>query len=177
MQDEALLALQRAQLEHDQKSHSDILTLRVHERVVHYVLHFSKYSGRLIDAETRDDQHMLSRSIVDAFIISLAFCNTLNLRMSDADEVEDECTSELIRSFAVVVGDLAKTTESIDHLETGNIRVELERQLLRLAAVVVALASRLRIDLASEAQSRWMTVDKKSIFYTEPSKSSRLTAV
>tara|TARA_R110002072_G_scaffold165194_8_gene318377 strand:- start:1888 stop:2442 length:555 start_codon:yes stop_codon:yes gene_type:complete len=167
IQDKDMLELQRSQLKHDQLFHPDILALRVHERTVHYVLHFAKYSGRLIEAELSRDFDTARLVTVDAIIISLAFCNMFNIKAympAKAGSTRQDFGT-LIKQFAICSGRMAKTAESIDHLEALNFRVDLEGQIGDMLKVIGQISSALSLDVSSAVIARLDEVEKKSIFY------------
>jgi hypothetical protein len=183
-----LLSLQVQQLEHDELFHKEITRLNVHQRLNHMALHFAKYSGKVCDyvLNASDDQN-LRKIIIDSFIISTTCANILNIRLSDklltADA--DQCHSLhdlghvianrfglnvddplwLLKTYPIVVGQLAKACESVDHLEPYAYRESITDYVVRICSLMLVAASHLQIDLASAIPLRLTEVKKKSIFF------------
>ena len=73
-----LLALQWTQLKHDEAYHKDVVILPLAQRIKHMALHNAKYTAYLFEIAESGDDARLTRTLTDAFIISLAVANTLN---------------------------------------------------------------------------------------------------
>jgi len=162
------LDLQKSQLLHDQLYHPDILALRVHERTVHYTLHYAKYAARLLEAANEDDLELGRATLIDAIIITLAFCNMLNMRFEVSRKTYPVNVDFLksVYKFVALSGKFAKTTESIDHLENMNFRAELEAHLSSLCKIIDELCCILKVDVVRDVRTRLDQVEKKSIFYS-----------
>ena len=184
-----LLDLQKRQQEHDQGHHQDIYTLPYPERMNHYVLHFSKYVGRLsrdpADEEMRKEQ--LEKTLADSFIVALAAANTLNLDLQDeleemfgleadgvaewADELDladDSMDLEGVRDWlfqrmATPTGRMANAMESLDHMEPMNVRELLEEETVEIVSNLLIAAENLGTDLEELLDDRWTKIEEESI--------------
>jgi hypothetical protein len=185
--EEQLLALQWAQLKHDELCHRDILLLPVADRMKHFALHMAKYVGYVAEAIDTSDEQRLERTLVDAFIISLASANTLGLDLGDAlarphrARVEGlkalglELANELgqregdsiwlLKQFARHSGRLAKACESLDHVESYPFREEMRASIVNLFKLVAAAASLRHIDLVEKSKGRLEGIEGKNIFH------------
>lgn len=128
-----LFALQVAQLKHDEFYHREIARLTVHARLNHMALHFAKYVGQLATAIESNDFPLIRQTITDAFVIALSSSNTLNVSLGaeipfarDARSVaelgrllldNDGLGNQLLLSFAVPTGQIARACEKLDHVE------------------------------------------------------------
>lgn len=186
-QDE-LQMLQFEQLDHDKLFHPDIMCLPVQKRACHMTLHFAKYAGKLTEAKQSQDRELLKATLIDSFIIFLASSNIFNRNVSDFPCISDyvidtdinnlakklktssEAHSRDIFSFAnenisIESGRLAKTIESLDHLENYDYVEKILGSLNKILETVLVTALFLNLDLASETRVRLAAVEKKSIFY------------
>src|SRR6266542_1028077 len=75
---EQFLAFQWAQLKHDESYHKDVVVLPLAQRIKHMALHNAKYTAYLFEAVETNDKARLTKTLTDAFIITLASANTLN---------------------------------------------------------------------------------------------------
>lgn len=117
LSNEDLTPWQQEQFRHDQRNHSDILSLPRPDRLKHYGLHFAKYVGRLArgSAETKS----VDRTIVDIALICFSAANTLNQRLR-RPTLALPCSSfqtDKTLSLADAAGRFADACEKIDHLE------------------------------------------------------------
>lgn len=181
-----LLDLQWAQLNHDELYHRDITLLPVGERMTHFALHMAKYVGRIAEAIDADAECLLERAVVDAFIIGLAAANTLRVDLGknllgDCPITEDlrslgfkisddlgrrEIDSLwLLKQFARYSGRLAKSCESLDHVESHPFRESMIENLLELLKIVIVEASLREIDLAKRVRQRLEGVESKDMFH------------
>lgn len=182
-----LLALQWAQLRHDQFYHSDIVVLPVGQRMKHFALHMAKYVGRIAEALENGDDALLQRALVDAFIISLASANTLKLDLRKT--LSNRCDSSiknlqklgaklasdlertkrdanwLLRTIGRYTGRLAKACESLDHVEDYPFRATMVDSTRDLFEVVLAEASFRGVDLSEEATARLHTIEANYMFH------------
>lgn len=179
-----LLALQWGQLKHDEAYHKDVVILPLAERIKHMALHNAKYTGHFIDAIDTGDVARLSKTLTDAFIISLASANTLNQNLGIELAVFGEAESLwavgerlatllprdasdplwIVRQFARHNGQLAKICESWDHLEPVPFREGMKACNLALLRVVLADCACRAIDIADAYKSRIRNVETRSIF-------------
>lgn len=179
-----LLALQWTQLKHDEAYHKDIVVLPLAQRIKHMALHNAKYTAHFFEAAEAGDKVRLVKTLIDAFIISLAIANTLNqdlgrelgeatvadsfpslgaaltleLARSDADPLW------IVRAFARQNGLLAKACESWDHLESLPFRDVMRSCNVAMLKVVLAEASARGLDLAEAYKVRIREVETRSIF-------------
>jgi hypothetical protein len=178
-----LLALQWAQLKHDEAYHKDVVILPLAERIKHMALHNAKYTAYFFEAIETGDASRLTKTLVDAFIISLASANTLNqdlgktLDEAAADSIADASASLvaslprdpedplwLVRQFARHSGQLAKICESWDHLEPVPFREGMKACNLALFKVVLAEAGARGLDIEAAYKNRIRVVETRSIF-------------
>ena len=157
-----LIALQWAQLKHDEAYHKDIVILPLAHRIRHMALHNAKYTAYFFTALDSNDPSPLDRILTDAFVIALATANALNQDLGHELEPESSSTSSLIelgtrltaalprdhrdplwlvRTFAMHNGRLAKACESLDHLEALPFRDIMKSANLELFKTVLAEAS------------------------------------
>jgi hypothetical protein len=187
MVDEQLRSLQLAQLKHDERYHKDIALLPVGERMKHFALHMAKYVGHIAEAMENGDDDLLQRTLVDAFIISLASANTLQLDLGKA--LSSHCDSStknleklgvqlamtlkrpngdanwLLRTMGRHTGRLAKACESLDHVEDYPFRATMLDSTRELFKVVLVGASLRGIDLLEEAAERIQSIEAKYLFH------------
>lgn len=168
MIEQKMFELQREQWQHDKAYHPEILALSVPNRIAHYVLHYAKYVGRLIEARRKPDIESMKPVVVDSVIITLAFHNMFNLKAkpykyTEADEVQ---ISDLIDNYAISAGRLAKIAESLDHVEAMDFRSALSYEIEWLHQTLGQIAAWLTLDIANEVRTRWRNVEQKSIFHT-----------
>jgi hypothetical protein len=178
-----LLALQWAQLKHDEAYHKDVVILPLGQRIKHMALHNAKYTAYFFEGIDQGDESRLTKTLVDAFIIALASANTLNQDLGQelggsvaasfrevglrlAVELARDASDPLwlVRLFARHTGQLAKICESWDHLEPVPFREGMKSCNLSLLKVVLAKASAKGLDMADAYQSRIRAVETRSIF-------------
>lgn len=182
-----LITFQEDQLRHDELVHKDILCLPIQTRIKHMVLHFSKYTGHLIEARETLNKDLLVATVVDSWIIVLASSNMLNLHLSEKllpEKAKYKDLQSLGLAFASsnsilcnnsydlalfelgkITGRMAKACESLDHMERFDSRGTLERCVIDIAQLLLAISAQLEIDLPSLLFRRWEEVERKSIFY------------
>jgi hypothetical protein len=182
---EQLLALQWAQLKHDEAYHKDVAILPLAQRIRHMALHYAKYTGRLFEAADTGDRVCLLRTLTDAFVITLASANTLNQDLGrELGDVAAGCASLVdlgaqlvtslprddadplwvVRAFARYNGQLAKVCEAWDHLESVPFRDTMKSCNLALLKAVLAEASARGLNLTDAFRSRIREVETRSIF-------------
>lgn len=179
-----LLALQWAQLKHDEAYHKDVVILPLAQRIKHMSLHNAKYTAYFFEALDAKDNARLSKTLVDAFIITLASANALNQDLGK--ELGDAAAASsfpetaaslaqsllrdpddplwLVRTFARHNGQLAKVCESWDHLEAVPFRDGMQACNLALLKVVLAEAGVRSLDIQAAYKSRIRAVETRSIF-------------
>ena len=180
-----LIALQWAQLKHDEAYHKDIVILPLAHRIRHMALHNAKYTAYFFSTLDSNDPTLLGRVLTDAFVIALATANALNQDLGH--ELEPESSSAgslvelgttltaalprdqrdplwLVRTFAMHNGRLAKACESLDHLEALPFRDIMKNANLELFKTVIAETSARGFDVAKLYQTRIREVESRSIF-------------
>jgi len=184
-----LIDLQKRQNEHDRVHHPDIYNTSYPDRMNHYVLHFSKYVGRLSRQDNNEGEleANLSKTIADSFIVGLAAANTLNLdlkkELSDLTGTEvsgvglwtEELSSEihltdsaelnswLFSEMAGPTGRMGNAMESLDHMESMNVREILEDSTVKIVFQLMIVAGSLNINLEGLITDRWNEIEEKSI--------------
>lgn len=174
------IQMQLLQKEHDASYHEDIVVLETQTRLKHLTLHFSKYAARLAGAKGLPDlREKLEKTLTDTFIIALSAANVLNL---DLDEVMSNLVGsplidqypfrkgsmESIREYVMVGlvlgnGYLAKSLESMDHMEPGNHRENFESGTIEIIRAVVEASNALGMDLVDQTLSRWKFVEENKV--------------
>jgi hypothetical protein len=178
-----LLALQWAQVNHDQNYHRDVSVLPTVQRIKHMAFHYAKYAAYLLEAVEQHDDVRVDSTLVDAFIIALATANILNHQLSADLHCENEASlSEVgarlvktlprnaadelwvVKQFVRLSGRLAKMCESLDHLEALPFRDELTTANCSLLKIVLAEASIRQLDLPGRYRARIRSVEERSMF-------------
>lgn len=152
-----LQALQAEQFDHDEKFHREIARLSVQDRLRHMTLHFSKYVGRLLQAEEGERQ-----TIVDTFIIALSSANILGLHLSLDTESQPLNRQEFIVRLGVATGRMSAACEKLDHLEDYPFRQTLREGVIDIAAAVISYSIAQKIDLPRLVRSRLAGVRSKA---------------
>lgn len=180
-----LFTMQIQQFEHDEFFHKEITRLNVHQRLNHMALHFAKYVGKICDCVLNSkDEQALKKNVIDSFIIATTCANILNIQISDKLELSNSKnlfelgnsiasrlgidTAEslwLVKTYPVVVGELAKACESIDHLEPYQYREKIAECVIQIFSLMLVAASHNNIELVAEVSNRLTGVKKKSIFF------------
>lgn len=184
-----LLTLQHQQQEHDREYHRDIYTLPYPDRMNHYILHFSKYVGRLSQDYPDDDMRgqQLEKTIADCFIVALATANTLNLNLQneleemfglEEDNIDDwadmlntsdemmkleELQDWLFKQLATPAGNMANAMESLDHMESVDARQIWEEETIDIVANLMIASESLNPDLEKLLEERWTEIEEQSI--------------
>jgi hypothetical protein len=182
------LMMQSQQYDHDEFFHKEITRLNIHQRLNHMALHFAKYAGKICNCILNaQDEQILKKTIIDSFIISTTCANTLNIRISDrlsflhtpmpenlldlGHDVANQLGIDtkdplwLIKTYPIVVGELAKACESVDHLESYQYRESIADCVIKICSLMLVAASNLNIDLTTEVSNRLTGVKEKSIFF------------
>lgn len=178
-----LLALQWAQLKHDEAYHKDVVILPLAQRIKHMALHNAKYTAYFLEAAETGNESRLINTLVDAFVIALASANTLNQDLGK--ELHEQAAGSfaemavslaaslprdpddplwLVRQFARHNGQLAKICESWDHLEPVPFRDGMKACNLALLKVVLAEAGARGLDIEAAYKERIRVVETRSIF-------------
>lgn len=182
---EHLIALQWAQLEHDEAYHKDIVVLPLSHRLKHMALHNAKYTAYFFRAIDCNDVAPLHRAVTDAFVIALATANALNQDLGHDLKPRTENANSLsqlgamlaeeiprnphdpmwlVRTFAEHTGRLAKACESLDHIEAIPFRETMKDANLELFKTILAEASGRKLNITELYRSRIREVERRSVF-------------
>lgn len=187
MQNQVFRPLQLEQKKHDEKFHADIYYLSYPARMTHFVLHFSKYVGRLAEIKKGDSKakERLTQTLADTFIVALSASDVLNIDFDDkmtelfgkpeshdiagwAEMIDNgaKLTQETLPEWwmdrmAVPTGKMAKALESLDHMEPVNVRVLLTDGLLEILVALIIAAKYLKVDLKTATLERWAEIAKR----------------
>ena len=187
---EEIEVLQSEQLEHDQLFHADILCLSAQKRACHMTLHIAKYSGQLTVAKQNQDRDLLSKTVIDTFIIFLATSNIFNKSLSEypcvsrlvdiytfnelAKNIESASTvskndifTYASEGIAIQAGRMSKAIESLDHLENFPFVDCLLDALNEILEIVLVTSFFLGLELQTVVRERLREVEKKSIFFSK----------
>lgn len=181
--------LQIQQLLHDKKYHADILCLPVQRRANHMGLHFAKYAGKFVEAKFVRDRELFLSTLVDTFVIALASANMFNIEVGDLcvfEEVKtkkfeslgaeifsftenhyEDVFSFMADNLTIFSGRIAKSIESLDHMEPYPFRETFEKNLESIIGSVFVAATFLKVDLISQSKNRLSMVESRSIFYND----------
>lgn len=176
-----ILDLQRHQLRHDQNYHPDILCLDTTKRLIHMSLHNAKYASRFVAAHEDGDSVLHRKTLTDAFIISVATANALTYDLRKSIPVEMSNLDDLVslgheldkdqgsnksfhRRYSAQVGQMAKSCESLDHLESYPFREKLTEANTNIFKLVLSDAANKEVDIEKEYRARLSQVEANSPF-------------
>ena len=179
--------LQRAQRQHDELCHSDILALDTSLRTKHMTLHNAKYTGRFLTAIEDGDTEMFSRTMTDAFVISLSTANIfaqdlaagLSAAQGESPTLQHlggmlsdggSSSGSFLRTYAMHTSEMAKACESLDHLEDYPFRQVLTKSNKGIFFVLLAESASREIDIESAYAKRIADIEENSphkLFYGE----------
>jgi len=167
--------LQSVQRDHDLRNHPDIYTLPLFDKINHYVLHYAKYTSRLVSKKSHDDIiKELKRTYVDAFLISLAASNALNIDLdiemrkifgiipqdiaSFVQNPKKLALSELKEYsrdiLALAAGSMADTMEKRDHFDDKDARPILIQNIIKIIGMILFGSHHLNFDIVEASLSR-----------------------
>ncbi len=184
---EELFQLQLEQLRHDERYHRDIWVLSLDRRLIHMAMHFAKYTGWLARIVRDGDHESLKQTITDAFIIGLSSANMLNIDVRSqitecnqrtartlSDLGKEICENSntdfsdlplLLVTMAIETGSMAKSCESLDHVEAHASRAGASEAVVALIRIALAAAHANEIDLSISCKHRLQEVEKKLLFH------------
>jgi hypothetical protein len=171
---------QGEQLRHDAVAHADIAALPMRRQLVNFILHLSKYQGRLVKALRSEDGESVQRLITDSFIILLAVANALGKspRLVGAGRPTSlshlRSSEALMFAYVEVVGEMSKACEAFDDNENYPSHSMLETCLGTLFRVVIALANVNAVPLLETVPHRWSRVERRA---TASRKAARIADV
>jgi len=188
MAESELAQLQDRQWEHDRAYHHDVHCLSKLDRLNHYVHHYSKYVGRLAHDHDEDRQReILTKTIADASIVTLAAANTLDLDLQteleetfgvSPDTIEgwtdivDNTDSEfdivetrkwLFSRLAIPTGNMADGLESLDHLESVTVSELFDESLIEVLSFLLVASNHIDRDIVALIEDRWETIEEQAI--------------
>lgn len=78
------------QHEHDRLFHNDIFNMCPHDKTKHFVFHLTKYSCNLSLAMLKENhnEEIVTKPLLDSFIICLSLVNTFKLRFNEMDVID-----------------------------------------------------------------------------------------
>ena len=166
--------LQSRQREHDERFHPDIYAGPQAERLAHYAFHGMKYTGRIASIiREKPDQHVskLQQTVADAFIITLATANALNLDLHPLDmpdlpqsmALPEDVARSLLISYAIYQGRIAKALDARDHVESFPIGQELRDSTKEVAHELTQAAHHLRMNLEQAVFERWHSIERHRV--------------
>lgn len=167
--------LQARQYEHDLAAHRAILLLPLGRRLTRFVLHLSKYQGRLITGPNGGSKDLRRRIITDSMIIILSAANALNFCLSDSrasinlrrDQPSDADAKKLLVHYVSTVGYMAEACEAIDHGGDYPVTDVIKKGLRALFSITAALAALEGVDLLLTIPERWAEVEHASTNSTD----------
>ncbi|HEX4049711.1 MAG TPA: hypothetical protein VHY19_02375 [Steroidobacteraceae bacterium] len=160
---------QGEQFRHDALAHADIASLPMRRQLVNFILHLSKYQGRLIKALRSEDEESIQRLITDSFIILLATANALGkspriVGAGRPTSLSHLRTSEaLMFAYVEVVGEMSKACEAFDDNENYPSHSMLDTCLGTLLRIVIALANVSNVPLLESVPHRWSRVERRAL--------------
>ena len=174
-----VLQLQSRQKRHDEGYHPDILALGIPQRLKHMTLHHAKYAGRFLAATEDGEAKLFSRTLTDAFIISLSTANSLvqdltrNLPPVDKDKAslqdlgitlaaKSPNSGSFVRVYATHTSAMAKACESLDHLEDYPFRKTLTESNEGIFCALLKEAAVRQIDIEAAYTNRIEEVEAGS---------------
>lgn len=170
-----LYRMQSRQREHDVRHHTDIHGGDPKQRMTHYEFHYAKYVGKIAELTRQPDEKALSagldKIVTDAFIITLAASDALNIDFKAAPAQtaaqplpsKKAAAEELLYDLAIYQGGIAKALDSYDHLESFAIGDEMRRCTQEIMRVLLTAADRIGLHLEPATFSRWKEIEAKRI--------------
>lgn len=188
MAESELAQLQDRQWEHDRDYHHDVHCLSKLDRLNHYVHHYSKYVGRLAhEYDGERQREVLTKTIADASIVTLAAANTLDLDLQtdleetfgdsyetieEWTEVVDNTDSDLdvadtrewlLSRLAIPTGNMADGLESLDHLESVTISEIFDEALVEVLSFLMVASHQINENINALIEERWDTIEEQVI--------------
>lgn len=175
--------LQWKQKQHDKRYHEDIWILSVQNRAKHMILHLNKYSGRFFEDLRENNLEKLEMHIIDAIIINFSYANIFQVPISKNYENFNTINNlnELIKlyknsnskdilniaiDFAISVGKMSKTIESLDHVEQHNYRENLNQYVFDIQDTLFSLCAYLNLtNVEEKIEKRLYSVESKNMSF------------
>ena len=176
--------LQCEQRNHDQRNHIDIYTLPLFDKMNHYLLHFTKYAARLVLKRSEEETlNELKRTYIDAFLISLAAANALNLDLDielrkrfkkvpgNIDgfvNSNNKMSSKELREYSkniliIASGSMADTMEKRDHLDDKDSKSILQDNILKIIQMLLYGSHQIGLDLVEATLNRRRIIESLKI--------------
>jgi hypothetical protein len=164
--------LQARQYEHDMVAHRAVLLLPLGRRLTRFVLHLSKYQGKLITGPSGGSKDLRRRLITDSMIVILSAGNALNFSLSDSraslnprrDQPSDTDAKKLLAHYVSTVGYMAEACEAMDHGEDYPVADVLKKGVRALFSITAALAALEGVELQLTIPERWAEVEHASSY-------------
>lgn len=159
---------------HDVRFHTDVFNGGQKLRVTHYELHYAKYVGRLAALKNCDDEQKFSegleRTVTDAFIITLAASEALNIDFGQSPRIESKlekppaarqksAAEDLFYELAIYNGGIAKALDSYDHMENFGSGEELRKSVKAIMKILLTTAEQIGLDLEDSTFKRWNEIE------------------
>jgi hypothetical protein len=163
LDDERVLAWQKAQYKHDKRNHFDILSRHKVDRLKHYALHFAKYAGRLARGENAAQKTEV-QTAVDSILVSLSAANTVSHRLSGSVKLLAIDASWQQRLYTDAAGRYCDAVEKLDHAEFDGARtamVENNQALFEIAMNICIVKS---LDVEGLLRERRQYLVERSFF-------------
>jgi len=161
--------LQGEQFRHDALAHADIVALPMRRQLIHFILHLSKYQGRLLKAVRSADGEAIQRLITDSFIILLATANALGkspriVAAGRPTSISHLRSSEaLVLAYVEVVAEMSKACAAFDDSDSYPSHTMLDTCLGTLCRIVIALANVNQVPLVETVPHRWSRVERRAL--------------
>ncbi|HWG89362.1 MAG TPA: hypothetical protein VNZ52_00790 [Candidatus Thermoplasmatota archaeon] len=179
-----LLDLQKRQVVHDREYHRDIFFLPYPQRMTHFALHFAKYVGRLAAGPISHAE--LEKTLADCVIVSLAASDVLHIdfdseikrrlgakTLTEAESLaaesigfpsdRGEAQREWALRLAVPTGRIGKALESLDHMESLNVREVLASALVEIVLLNLAVARLMGLHTSELVTARWAEIEGRRL--------------
>jgi hypothetical protein len=162
--------LQARQHEHDMVANRAVLLWPLSRRHMRFVLHFSKYQGKLISGPSGGPKDLRRRVITDSMIDILSAANALNFCLSDSraslnprrDHPSDTESKKLLAHYVSTVGYMAEACEAMDQGENYPVAEVLKKGVRALFSITAALAALEGVDLQLTIPERWSELEHAS---------------
>ncbi|WP_454781682.1 hypothetical protein [Legionella sp. WA2022007384] len=156
MQEINLMLLQKKQIIHDIKYHSDIMYLPLPDRLKHIVLHLSKYAGKLLLSKN------FEKECADIMICCLALGNVLKHRLNITLLKRPQIYfKDYIHNYIISVSKIAKAVEALDHIENYPSFKVLTCEIDYILTQTIMFTCGLDINPIKIIHNRWDSIEEK----------------
>ncbi|WEV50095.1 hypothetical protein OZX61_12080 (plasmid) [Acinetobacter sp. ESL0695] len=175
--------LQWKQKQHDKRYHEDIWILSVQNRAKHMILHLNKYSGKFFESLRENNLEKLEGHVIDAMIINFSYANIfqvpisrnyekkinindLNQLINSFKTTNNKHILDMVIDFAISVGKMSKTIESLDHVEQHNYRENLNQYVFDIQDTLFSVCAYLTLsDIEKKIEKRLYSVESKNMSF------------